>query len=246
MQGHFSHPVLHNLSGLRHCDLDHFTRKGNNLHIVFLSKLTGNCTKDSGSYGIAFSINHHSSIAVEPHVAAVGTFHRTLCANDNALMHFFVIQLAIGQRLFDSDTDNIAYAGNRSGLPASGRTSAKHFDTQRRLNTRVVGYIQHCFLLNHLICLLPASRSTNACLLSLLNCLLYDSYKTPTFAFAIGPGPHNVNEIAQTGLVMFVMDSELGPAPNVFAVFRMLDLKIDSHFDAFITAVANYDTSYRF
>jgi hypothetical protein len=75
---------------------------------------------------------------------------------------------------------------------------------------------------------------------------LYDSYKTPTFGFAVGPGPDNINEVTQTSLVMFVMDSEFGPAPNVFAVFRMLDLKIDSDFDAFITAVADYDTSYSF
>jgi hypothetical protein len=63
-----------------------------------------------------------------------------------------------------------------------GAGFAENPDTQRRLDARIVGYIQHCFLLNH------CRLSFTSCYLvaSLLRSLFQNTDKPPVFGFAVG------------------------------------------------------------
>jgi hypothetical protein len=80
----------------------------------------------------------------------------------------------------------------------------------------------------------------------LLSRLLHYLHKTPTLGFAIGPAFSNFDYVTRASLVALIVNSEFCPAPDVLAVFRMLDLEVNGNLDTFVTTVAYYQAGQRF
>jgi hypothetical protein len=81
---------------------------------------------------------------------------------------------------------------------------------------------------------------------SLLRSLFQNTDKPPVFGFAVRLTLRNLDNITYTCLIMFIMNAEFGSALDVFAVFWMFDLAVNGNPDAFVAALAYYQTAFGF
>ena len=71
-----------------------------------------------------------------------------------------------------------------------------------------------------------------------LNRFFKHTNKTPALGLAVRATLRDLNEVADTGLITLIVNTQFRPALHIFAIFRMLDFLVNSNLNALIAAVA--------
>jgi len=82
---------------------DHFGSQRNDLHELFLTKLTSHRSENAGPAGIVLLIDDDHSVAVKANIRAVTTTHRMSGADDDSILDFTLFDGPIRSCLLDMD-----------------------------------------------------------------------------------------------------------------------------------------------
>src|SRR6185295_9363526 len=123
--------------------LQHFRRKGNNLHKFLPSEFTSNRPKDTGPNGIPILIDQDTGIPIKLDVGTIFSSHLLGCSHDHGTAHIALLDRCRGNGFFDSHYHNVS----ERGIATSGST--QYMKTHGLFGTRVIGHVHVCIALNH-------------------------------------------------------------------------------------------------
>src|SRR6185503_9350513 len=96
----------------------------------------GDGAEDARAAGIAFVVDQHDGVRIEPHVAAVGPAGGGFRSHDDALHDGLLLDFTGGQRVLDAANYDVAQTRHATAA------AAEHLDAHHFLGTGVVGDVQ--------------------------------------------------------------------------------------------------------
>src|SRR3954471_12292562 len=100
--------------------LENLRRERDDLHEVLRAQFAGDGAEDAGALRVVGRVDDDDGIAVEAKIAAVGTAHWLLRANDDGLVDFAFLYGGFGGALLDVNSDDVANAGGVGDLSHFG------------------------------------------------------------------------------------------------------------------------------
>ena len=116
--------------------LKHLGRQGDDLHVSFIAKLSGNRTENTGTAGLVGVVQQYNGIVVEADVRTVAATELLLRSNNNSFGYGAFFHTATGDGVFYRYYNLIAY----TGIVLTG--VAEHADAEYFFGTAVICYVQ--------------------------------------------------------------------------------------------------------
>ncbi len=116
--------------------LKHLRRQGDDLHVSFIAKLTGNRTENTGTAGLVGVVQQYNGVVVEADVRTVTATEFLLSPYYNSFGYGAFFYTTTGDGVFYRYYNLIAY----TGIILSG--VAEHTDAEYFFGTTVISYVQ--------------------------------------------------------------------------------------------------------
>src|SRR5689334_18727992 len=236
-------PITMTLSFLRICTrsslnprLQYFRCERNYLHKFLGPELARHRTENTCADRFRLIIDQHCGVIIEANIRAIRPAKFFGGAHHHRLHDVALFDLAIGNRFFHRNHDNVADGGVFAFAPA------EHLDTLYATRAGVIGNIQSCSHLNH--------ESTSAPQLSArrLGRLLHRlrSFKyladAPPFISAERPAFYDQHAIADAALIGFVVRLDVGTPAQDLLVLRVGHRPFYGNHHGFLHPVTDDDT----